>query len=197
MLGDAAGHDALKVRQLRLDIDRQAVEGHPVPHAHADGGNLVLAQRQSQIVPRHPDADPALAALAGHVEAGEGADHPFLQRVNIAAQIGVAPPQIEHGIDDALARPVIGVLAAATGLIDRETVRRQQVVGFCAGAGGIERRMLQQPQQLRGAALADRLHARIHFGQRVGIGDRLVGYPPFGIGDLWDAGDGAVGHGAP
>src|SRR5207302_9635998 len=64
VLVDAAGHDACVVAEVRLDIDRDAVERHPVADADADGGDLVLAPR-----PGHPDADPARPALGGHVEA--------------------------------------------------------------------------------------------------------------------------------
>src|SRR5580692_5803626 len=44
MVGDAAGHDSRVVRQVGLDVDRNAVERHPVADAHADGGDLVLAR---------------------------------------------------------------------------------------------------------------------------------------------------------
>ena len=40
---DATGHDRGKMRQLRLDVDRDAVERHPAPQPHADRGDLVVA----------------------------------------------------------------------------------------------------------------------------------------------------------
>src|SRR5262245_52465775 len=41
---DAAGHDSRIVRQVGLDVYRQAMERHPVADAHADGADLVLAR---------------------------------------------------------------------------------------------------------------------------------------------------------
>ena len=65
--GNAAGHDAVVVREVRLDVDRDAVERHPVADAHTDGSDLVLARAavgQGRFVGAgHPDADPAVAAL--------------------------------------------------------------------------------------------------------------------------------------
>ena len=69
-----------------------------------------------------PDADTAVAPFAADVEAGEGADNPFLEVVDKAAEVRRAPLQVEHDIGHPLARPVIGVLAAAAAGVDREAV---------------------------------------------------------------------------
>src|SRR5690606_30619502 len=44
VLLDAAGHDAAEMRQVRLDVQRYAVETDPAAHLDADGGDLVLAR---------------------------------------------------------------------------------------------------------------------------------------------------------
>src|SRR5579871_4637518 len=106
MLGDAAGDDAGVVRQVGLDVDRNAVERNPVADAHADRRDLVLPA----ILAHHPDADPAVAALAAYVEAGEGADYPALEVGHVASHVLPALAQVEHGVGHALAGPVIGVL---------------------------------------------------------------------------------------
>src|SRR3546814_15314355 len=49
-----------------------------------------------------PDADAARAPFTGHVEASEGADHPFLEVDHEAAHIAAAVAQIQHGVADAL-----------------------------------------------------------------------------------------------
>src|SRR3546814_20551306 len=38
---DAAGHDAVEMRQLRLDVQGDAVEGHPAPDTPAAGGDQI------------------------------------------------------------------------------------------------------------------------------------------------------------
>jgi len=73
---DTAGDDRGEVRKLRLDIDRDAVERHPTPHAHADRGDLVL-KAHALVRPLYPDTDAILAALAAHVEGSQRPYDPF------------------------------------------------------------------------------------------------------------------------
>ena len=124
---------------------RDAVQRHPVLHADADGGDLVL-EACALVRPPHPDADAVLAPLAAHVEGGKRADDPFLQRGDEAAHVRPAPLEVEHHIGHPLAGAVIGQLPAAAGLRTPESAPRS-VVGLGAGAGGVERRVLQQPDQ--------------------------------------------------
>ena len=67
LLAHPARHDAGKMRQVRIDIERHAVQRHPLFHADADGGDLVLVAF-AFVRPAHPDADAVLAPLAAHVE---------------------------------------------------------------------------------------------------------------------------------
>src|SRR5690606_29629018 len=97
------------------DVQRDAVETHPAADANADGGHLVIAERR-----RHPYADQPLAPLAGDAEAGEGADHPLFEGMDIFAEIRPPAAEIEHDIGHALSGAVIGVLAAASGGVDRK-----------------------------------------------------------------------------
>src|SRR5277367_6812298 len=112
------------MRKLGLDVERKAVQRYPVPHPNADGGDLVLELVApiacTFVRPRHPDADPVVAALAAHVEGRERANEPFLDRGDEAAQVGRPALEIEHDIADALAGPMIGELAAAAGHVDRK-----------------------------------------------------------------------------
>jgi len=61
--------------------------------------------------------------------------------------------------------PVIGELAPTAGLVDRERVRLEQIGRLGAGAGGVERGMLQQPDLFGGGAGMDRRHPGLHGGQ--------------------------------
>ena len=146
----------------------------PAADADADRGDLGFgAIRLGQ-----PDADPPLAPLAPEVEVREGSDHPLLEPPDVRPEVRPAALQIEHQVGDPLTRAMIGVLATPAGREHREAGRRQQVLGARAGTGGVERRVLEQPAQLRRATGADRLDPLLHDGQRVGIGNRLVADPP-------------------
>ena len=76
----AAGRDAGKMRQIRRDIERDPVEAHPLPQAHADGGDLVFrhfaAPSFGLLRPLDPDADAPGAPLARDAEIGERRDDP-------------------------------------------------------------------------------------------------------------------------
>ena len=60
---------------------------------------------------------------------------------------GPAPLEIEHDVSDALAGPVIRELASTAAFVDREA-GLDHVAGVCAGAGSVERRVLQEPNEL-------------------------------------------------
>ena len=165
------------MREVGIDVDRQAVQRHPLLHADADGGDLVLVA-VTLVRPAHPDADAVLAPLAAHVECGERADDPFLQRGDETAHVRPAPAQVEHDIGHALARSVIGELAAAPGLVHGEA-GGEHVLRLGAGAGGIKGWVLKKPDQLGGTARGNRGGALVHDGQRLRIGDRPIAHAPF------------------
>src|SRR5262249_48029134 len=101
-----------EVRELRLDIDGDAMEGHPAAQPHADSGDLVLVT-VALVGALDPNADAVLAPLAAYVELHQRADDPFLQTRHIGAHVGAAALQVEHHIGHALAGAVIGELPAA------------------------------------------------------------------------------------
>ena len=78
-LRHAARHDAGEMRQLRLDVERDAVQRHPAC-ARGCRWRRSCPRAVALVRPAHPDADAVLAPLAAHVEGGERADDPFLQR---------------------------------------------------------------------------------------------------------------------
>src|SRR6476646_3665767 len=117
MLADAAWDDAGVVSKVRSDVERHAVPTHPAGHANADGGDLGLGARGGI---GDPDADASLPPFAAHAEAGEGADQPFLEPMDVAPHIAgrhraVRTGEVQHDIGHALAGTVVGPLAAAAG----------------------------------------------------------------------------------
>src|SRR5690242_2843252 len=162
MLADAAGNDAAVMREVGIHIEGDAVVSDPLAHAYANGGDLALAP--AAVV--DPDADLPSAPLALQIEAREGADHPLLEAGDEAAHVAGAVLQVEQHIGHALAGPVIGVLPAAARSMNRERSGLEQVRVARAGAGGVERRMLQEPDELRRGAGADRRDPPLHPGNR-------------------------------
>ena len=131
-----------------------------------------------------PDADAALAPLAAHAEAGEGADQPLLQRVDVAAHVArrhraVRAGEVQHDIGHALAGAVIGPLPAAAGGEGGEAAGIGQLLRPGGGAGGVERRVLHQPDQFGRGAGADGGDAVLHAGHGIGVGGQALGDAPF------------------
>src|SRR5581483_12218491 len=110
------------------------------------GRDLVL-EAVALVRSRHPDADPFVAPAALHIEDAERADDPFLDGGDEAPHIRGAALEVEHDVADALARPVIGELTAAPGVVNRKS-GVGQVFGPCRRAGGIEGWVLKQPDEL-------------------------------------------------
>ena len=166
------------MRQIRIHIQRHAVQRHPLLHANANGGDLVLVPA-ALFVPAHPNANAILAPFGAHVEGGEGTYDPFLERGDETADIRTAPPEIEHHVSDPLARPMIRQLAPAPAGMDRKT--RLDCVGrICTGAGGVERRVLQEPDEFGGRSGDDFGRADLHSGDRLLVRHRGIADAPFG-----------------
>ncbi|MBA7705861.1 hypothetical protein ES703_114701 [subsurface metagenome] len=176
-ISHAAGHDGREVREVGLDVDGDAVEGNPAAQAHADRGDLVL-MASALIWAFDPDADAVLAPFAADVEMRQRADDPFLQPRHIGAHVGPAALEVEHHIGDALAGPVIGELAAAAGR-EQGKAGVEQVLVLAAGPRGVERGVLQQPDQFARPPGGDIGRAGLHRSHRLEIGHGRIGDPPF------------------
>ena len=113
------------------DIEREAVERDPALHAHAQRADLRFVGALAD-----PDPDAPVGAVRADAELGQGVDHPAFERMDEAADVLSAFFEVEHHIADALARAVIGVAAAATGFVDREAERIEELGRVGAGAGG-------------------------------------------------------------
>jgi len=72
--------------------------------------------------------------------------------VDVAADVLPAPGQVEHDVGNPLAGPVIGILSSPSCAVDGKAAGLQQVGLPGAGPGGIEGRVLQEPDQIAGRA---------------------------------------------
>src|SRR5690606_17779469 len=104
--------------------------------------------------PHDPDADALVAPLAADVEGGKRVDDEVLERGDEGAHVLAPPLEVEHEVGHTLAGAVIGVFAAAAGLVDGEALVLDQVLAARAGAGRVEGRVLDQPDELAGAPFA-------------------------------------------
>ena len=170
--------DAMAAYRRRARCRRNA--SGPAPHSaprHASVTQRLMRTPSAAILSSaaaalHPDADTAFAPFALDVEVRQRLDQPLLQVADIGAHVGRAALQVEHHIADALARPVIGELAAAAGAIDRKA--RIDQIGCpwrwcrrCRSADVPAARLARRPVPSAMAA------ARASIcGQGLGIGDR-------------------------
>src|SRR5215475_15827128 len=93
-LGDPAGHYSGVVREIAVDIERDAVQRHPAFDPDADGRDLVFVGATLLRTP-YPDADAVLAPLAHDTDVSQCADDPFLQGGDEAARVRSALLEIE------------------------------------------------------------------------------------------------------
>ena len=101
-----------------------------------------LSGRSTQTPTRpFPDVTP-------DIELTQRGDHPAFKLLDKTAHVMTALAHVQHHIDHALARPMIGVLATALAFINRKPVRIGQVFALGRGACSVERRVFDQPYAL-------------------------------------------------
>ena len=120
----------------------------------------------------------ALARLALDVERFQRLDQPAFERGHIGSHVGPAALEVEHDVGDPLPGSVIGELAAASGAMDRKA-GFDEVAVLGARPGGVERRMLDEPDAFGRVSARDRLGARFHLREGVGVLRQSGGDDPF------------------
>lgn len=177
-----ARHDSPKMRKIRRDIERDAMQGNPAPDPDPDRRDLVLGAlaifAARLFGTGNPDSDAVASPLALDIESRQSRDDPSFQRANEGAQIGLAAIEIEQDIGDALARPVIGELPATAAFMHRKT-RLQEVCHPRGSPRRIKRRMFEEPDEFRCRARRYGFHPRVHEGHGVRVRHEPVRNPPF------------------
>src|SRR5205807_940816 len=110
----AARRDEPEVIEIRAHVERETMRRDPSRDAHADRGNLVVA---------NPDAALPVGAFGGDAEFGDGADQHFFEFRDVLAHIAIAFAEVDDWIADELAGTVIGDVAAARGLEKTDALR--------------------------------------------------------------------------
>lgn len=106
---EAAQGNGAEKGKIVPHVEREAVEGHPVAHAHAERAQLAVVD---------PYTGAAFPAGGLDPERGGGADDDFFQRADETVQPVRALADAEHGVGYELARKMAGDVAAAICLDD-------------------------------------------------------------------------------
>ena len=99
----------------------------------------------------------------------------------LATHIAAALFEIEHHIADALSGSVIGELATASGL-EHGKACVEQIAVLRARAGGVDGRMLHEPDEFAGLAVCDGSGTGLHERDGFGIGREAGRDAPLDIG---------------
>lgn len=109
--GEAAGDDEVEVFEVDGDVEGQAVGGDPSAYAYAQGGDL----GGGLIVAWYPYACGTLFALGGDVEVFECVDDGLFEQAYVVVQSEVEGVEVDDGVEDDLARAVVGDVPSAVG----------------------------------------------------------------------------------
>ena len=123
------------MREVRRDIEREAVPRHPLLHVNPDAGDLPAAC---------PHARESRTPLRRDIQDRERVDQRLLERAQIPVQILPVGAQVEDGIADQLARAMERHVAAALDFEHVDALSLQQVLGVRIPPQCDDRGMLEQ-----------------------------------------------------
>lgn len=176
MVSNAARNDAREVLELRIDVDGDSVEGHPVPDSDSDGCNFIFPHSFSL----DPYADAVSSALAADVEVFEGVDNPLFEVADKKPDVAFSFIEVKDGVCNSLSGTVVCILAASSSLIDGKARGCKQVAFDRGRSRGVERGMFQEPDEFGSIVMNDVVGALFHEFDGIKIFDGLCGYFPFG-----------------
>src|SRR6516164_611827 len=139
-LGQPARHDVLEITQIRIDVQREAVSGHPSADMDSDCGDLALT---------YPNAGELGSAAGRDAEIGQRIDDDLLDAAHVSAHVAFPLAQINNGIANQLAGSVIVNIAAAVLWEKRNSSpaqhlrSRQKILHMAVPAQGDHVRMLE------------------------------------------------------
>src|ERR1017187_5776894 len=99
-LGEPAGDDVLKIAQIRIHVQREAVGSHPAAEMHADGGDFAVA---------YPDPGELGDAPGLNAKLGQGVDERLLDGTHVGAHVASPIPKVQNRIAHQLPRPGIQI----------------------------------------------------------------------------------------
>lgn len=148
---EAAGDDEGEVRQVGGDVQGEAVEGDPLAHADAHGGDLcgarvdalgmvgvVEARAAGGVEWIDPDAGGGGIAACVDAEVEAGFDDGAFEESDVVVDAQPEAFEVEDGIGDELARAVVGDVAAAVSFFEGDALGLEEIGGgeqVLAGGG--------------------------------------------------------------
>ena len=138
-VGDATRHDPVEPAEVRIAVQRKAVQRHALGDPDPDRGDLAF---RAAVVGRQPDPAASLDLAGGQAEVGADLDQHPLQPADVGHHVDRVG-QLQDRIADQLAGSMPGDLAAAVDVDHRRAVARA-LPGLGAPAGGVDRRVFQQ-----------------------------------------------------
>ena len=165
--------------------------GDASPHPDSNGCNFFVVDGAIGGAPLDPYSNPSGSLDARDAEFGKRGDDPTGEIADKCPHIASARFEVQHDVGNALARAVVGVLAAAAGRKDRKPVGIYQVGVVSAGAGGVYGGMFKQPNLLIRLSIRDGCNSPFHSRYRIQIRDGLGRNAPVDLSDLgetrvWD-----------
>ena len=172
---DAAWDNTGEMFELWINIDGDSVEGHPMSDSNSDGRNFIFPHPFAF----DPYANAVGSTLAVNAEVLERVDNPLFEIMNEESDVTLSLVEIEDGVCNSLSGPMVRVLTAPAGFIDRKARGCKQVAFDSGCSRSVERRVLKKPDELRGASMDDVVDALLHRCHGFQILNRLRGYFPF------------------
>jgi hypothetical protein len=117
---NAAGNDQIKMVELGVDVECEAVTRDPSRDAHPNGRDLLVA---------HPDAGQPFDAAGIDTVIGGRANEDRFEIAHVTVNVATVGVQVDDRIADNLPGPVIGDIAPATGLVNVDAARGEGVGG--------------------------------------------------------------------
>ena len=169
VVGDPARHDAGEMREVRVEIDREAVHRHPACARARRSRRSWLRRRRCRGSRCRSGSGTAQASTpkSPSVAITQPSSAWTKRRTSRPRAI-----EVEQHVADPLARARDRYSARRARSRPPRSARSSSSCRRRAGPGGVDRRMLEQPDQLARLARGDRGVARLLLGQRGAIGHR-------------------------
>lgn len=136
----ATRHDPVKIAEVGIHVEREAVIRDASLHGDSDGCDLFISD---------PNPRPRRSSLSCEAEACEGLNGGELDPAQIAVdRPSELRPQIHERIGDHLPRAVISDIAAPAGSVDGHLPGTEEVGVFAASANGEDMGMLDQEKDV-------------------------------------------------
>jgi hypothetical protein len=107
MIEHSAGYDASVMGEVGAHVEACAMQADAATDTQTDGGDLVFTRREVA-GSGHPNANPIAPTFACDTELGQAANEPILNGVHEGSHIASVALHVEHNVDHALARTVVG-----------------------------------------------------------------------------------------